>query len=282
MSSIRLATWNVNSLKVRLPHLLKWLEDCDQRGAPIDLIGLQELKLTDDKFPQEELEKAGYLSLFMGQKTYNGVAIVIKKSALAPLHQDPETAFVQVQYNLPDFVDEQKRLLATTIHFKETEPIRVMCGYFPNGQAPGTEKFAYKLAWLSSLENFLLQEMQTHPRLVLMGDFNIAPRDNDVHDPAAWMGQNLVSEEERAFFHRFEQMGLVDSFRLFEQAPKTFSWWDYRMMGFRRNAGVRIDHHLISPALKEHCVSCIVDKEPRKWEQPSDHAPVVMTLQKSI
>jgi exodeoxyribonuclease-3 len=272
----------VNSLKVRLPHLLKWLEDCDQRGAPIDLIGLQELKLTDDKFPQEELEKAGYLSLFMGQKTYNGVAIVIKKSALAPLHQDPETAFVQVQYNLPDFVDEQKRLLATTIHFKETEPIRVMCGYFPNGQAPGTEKFAYKLAWLSSLENFLLQEMQTHPRLVLMGDFNIAPRDNDVHDPAAWMGQNLVSEEERAFFHRFEQMGLVDSFRLFEQAPKTFSWWDYRMMGFRRNAGVRIDHHLISPALKEHCVSCIVDKEPRKWEQPSDHAPVVMTLQKSI
>jgi exodeoxyribonuclease-3 len=282
MSSIRLATWNVNSLKVRLPHLLKWLEDCDQRGAPIDLIGLQELKLTDDKFPQEELEKAGYLSLFMGQKTYNGVAIVIKKSALAPLHQDPETAFVQVQYNLPDFVDEQKRLLATTIHFKETEPIRVMCGYFPNGQAPGTEKFAYKLAWLSSLENFLLQEMQTHPRLVLMGDFNIAPRDNDVHDPAAWMGQNLVSEEERAFFHRFEQMGLIDSFRLFEQAPKTFSWWDYRMMGFRRNAGVRIDHHLISPALKEHCVSCIVDKEPRKWEQPSDHAPVVMTLQKSI
>jgi exodeoxyribonuclease-3 len=282
MSSIRLATWNVNSLKVRLPHLIKWLEDCDQRGAPIDLIGLQELKLTDDKFPQEELEKAGYLSLFMGQKTYNGVAIVIKKSALAPLHQYPETAFVQVQYNLPDFVDEQKRLLATTIHFKETEPIRVMCGYFPNGQAPGTEKFAYKLAWLSSLENFLLQEMQTHPRLVLMGDFNIAPRDNDVHDPAAWMGQNLVSEEERAFFHRFEQMGLVDSFRLFEQAPKTFSWWDYRMMGFRRNAGVRIDHHLISPALKEHCVSCIVDKEPRKWEQPSDHAPVVMTLQKSI
>ena len=282
MSSIRLATWNVNSLKVRLPHLLKWLEDCDQRGAPIDLIGLQELKLTDDKFPQEELEKAGYLSLFMGQKTYNGVAIVIKKSALAPLHQDPETAFVQVQYNLPNFVDEQKRLLATTIHFKEIEPIRVMCGYFPNGQAPGTEKFAYKLAWLSSLENFLLQEMQTHPRLVLMGDFNIAPRDDDVHDPAAWMGQNLVSEEERAFFHRFEQMGLTDSFRLFEQAPKTFSWWDYRMMGFRRNAGVRIDHHLISSALKEHCVSCIVDKEPRKWEQPSDHAPVVMTLQKSI
>ena len=280
MSVIRFASWNVNSLKVRLPHLLQWLKTCDDRLEPIDLIGLQELKMTDDKFPIEDLEKAGFLSLFMGQKTYNGVAILVRKSALTHLNQDQDTAFLNIQQNLPDFVDEQKRLLASTLHFKETAPIRVICAYFPNGQAPGTEKFLYKLQWLLALKEFLVSELQKYPRLILMGDFNIAPQDEDVHDPAKWVGQNLVSPEERAFFNNFQDLGLIDSFRLFDQEAKSFSWWDYRMMGFRRNAGMRIDHVMISQALKEDCTACVVDKTPRKWEQPSDHAPVILSLKK--
>jgi exodeoxyribonuclease-3 len=236
--------------------------------------------MTDDKFPIEDLEKAGFLSLFMGQKTYNGVAILVRKSALTHLNQDQDTAFLNIQLNLPDFVDEQKRLLASTLHFKETAPIRVICAYFPNGQAPGTEKFLYKLQWLSALKEFLVSELQKYPRLILMGDFNIAPRDEDVHDPAKWVGQNLVSPEERAFFNDFQDLGLIDSFRLFDQEAKSFSWWDYRMMGFRRNAGMRIDHVMISQALKEDCTACVVDKTPRKWEQPSDHAPVILSLKK--
>ena len=280
MSAIRFASWNVNSLKVRLPHLLQWLKTCDDRLEPVDLIGLQELKMTDDKFPVEDLEKAGFLSLFMGQKTYNGVAILVRKSALTHLNQDQDTAFLNIQRNLPDFVDDQKRLLASTLHFKETAPIRVICAYFPNGQAPGTEKFVYKLQWLSALKVFLVSELQKYPRLILMGDFNIAPQDEDVHDPAKWVGQNLVSPEERAFFNNFQDLGLIDSFRLFDQEAKSFSWWDYRMMGFRRNAGMRIDHVMISQALKEDCTACVVDKTPRKWEQPSDHAPVILSLKK--
>jgi exodeoxyribonuclease-3 len=280
MSHFRLATWNVNSLKVRLPHLIKWLDDCEKKGESIDVIGLQELKLTDDKFPIDELEKAGYLSLFLGQKTYNGVAILVKKSSLAPLCTDIQTTFLQIQKNIPNFTDDQQRLLAATIHLKGTTPIRVICGYFPNGQAPGTDKFDYKMSWLQALQNFLSDEIKSHDRIVLMGDYNIAPRDEDVHDPQAWIGQNLVSPEERAFFNHYESLGFFDSFRLFEQPPKTFSWWDYRMMGFRRNAGMRIDHHLITSSLKEVCVSCSIDKEPRKWEQPSDHAPVIITLKK--
>jgi len=280
MSVIRFASWNVNSLKVRLPHLLQWLKTCDDRLEPIDLIGLQELKMTDDKFPIEDLEKAGFLSFFMGQKTYNGVAILVRKSALTHLNQDQDTAFLNIQRNLPDFVDEQKRLLASTLHFKETAPIRVICAYFPNGQAPGTEKFLYKLQWLSALKSFLVTELQKYPRLILMGDFNIAPQDEDVHDPAKWVGQNLVSPEERSFFKDFQDLGLIDSFRLFDQEAKSFSWWDYRMMGFRRNAGMRIDHVMISQALKDDCTACVVDKIPRKWEQPSDHAPVILSLKK--
>jgi exodeoxyribonuclease-3 len=280
MSAIRFASWNVNSLKVRLPHLLQWLKTCDDRLEPVDLIGLQELKMTDDKFPVEDLEKAGFLSLFMGQKTYNGVAILVRKSALTHLNQDQDTAFLNIQRNLPDFVDDQKRLLASTLNFKETAPIRVICAYFPNGQAPGTEKFVYKLQWLSALKVFLVSELQKYPRLILMGDFNIAPQDEDVHDPAKWVGQNLVSPEERAFFNNFQDLGLIDSFRLFDQEAKSFSWWDYRMMGFRRNAGMRIDHVMISQALKNDCTACIVDKIPRKWEQPSDHAPVILSLKK--
>jgi exodeoxyribonuclease-3 len=281
MTELRIATWNVNSLKVRLPHLIKWLESCEKTNRAIDVIGLQELKLTNDKFPIQELQDAGYLSLFLGQKTYNGVAILVRKASLTHLNQDLETAFLQVQKNIPGFEDDQQRLLATTLHFKKTAPLRIICGYFPNGQAPGTEKFDYKLKWLEALHQFVKMELNIHSRLVLLGDYNIAPNDEDVHDPLAWVGQNLVSEPERKFFESFLELGLIDSFRMFTQAPKTFSWWDYRMMAFRRNAGVRIDHLLISTALKDDCQSCTVDREPRKWEQPSDHAPVVMTLNQS-
>ena len=277
-SAIRFASWNVNSLKVRLPHLLDWLKLCEQAEQSIDLIGLQELKITDDKFPTQELENAGYLSLPLGQKTYNGVALLVKKSALAQLNQDPETAFLQVQKNIPNFVDEQQRLIASTFQFKNTAPIRVICGYFPNGQALSSDKFTYKMQWLSALENYIREELKHFPRLILMGDFNIAPHDEDVHDPKAWEGQNLVSPQERAFFQNFQDLGMIDSFRLFEQAPKSFSWWDYRMMGFRRNAGLRIDHVMISQALKTACIACDIDKVPRKWEQPSDHTPVILTL----
>jgi len=280
MSMIRVATWNVNSLKVRLPHLLQWLKICDENQQSIDLIGLQELKITDDKFPAEELEQAGFYSLPLGQKTYNGVALLVRKSSLAQLYQDPETAFLQVQKNIPNLVDEQQRLIASTIHFKETAPVRIICGYFPNGQSPESDKFAYKMQWLDALKKYLASQLQDYPRLILMGDFNIAPEDKDVHDPKVWVGQNLVSPEERAFFTQFQDMGLFDSFRLFEQEPKSFSWWDYRMMGFRRNAGMRIDHVMVSQELKEICTACKVDKVPRKWEQPSDHAPVILTFKK--
>lgn len=278
MTSIRIASWNVNSLKVRLPQVLQWLQDCHSQQQSIDVLGLQELKMTEDKFPTQELAEAGFLSLPLGQKTYNGVALIVRKNALASLYQDPETAFLQIQKNLPNFVDEQQRLIASTLHFKEALPLRIICAYFPNGQAPGTDKFIYKMAWLQALEEFLRAELKRFPRLVLLGDFNIAPHDADVHDPKVWEGQNLVSPEERAFFTRFQNLGLVDSFRLFEQAPKSFSWWDYRMMGFRRNAGLRIDHLMITQDLQDDCTACTIDKVPRKWAQPSDHAPVILTL----
>lgn len=278
MNTFRIATWNLNSIKVREPHLIEWLEQQRQKNQPIDLIGLQELKLTEDKFPFEALEKAGYYSLVAGQKTYNGVAILARKEALAEISQDPQTAFLDIQKNIPGMVDEQQRLLTTTIHLKGTPPIRLICGYFPNGQAPGTEKFSYKLSWLEALLQHLKQQLAVHERLIIVGDYNIAPKDEDVHDPAAWVGQNLVSPDERNYFEQMLQLGLIDSYRMFEQLPKSFSWWDYRMMGFRRNAGVRIDHILISPALKEKTSACQIDKIPRGWEQPSDHAPVIITI----
>lgn len=278
MNQYRIATWNVNSIKVRLPHLLNWLAQQSAKKEAIDIIGLQELKLTEDKFPFDELEKAGYYSLVAGQKTYNGVAVLVRKEALSLVTQDPETAFLEIQKNIPGFIDEQQRLIATTIHLKNTHPLRFICGYFPNGQAVGSEKFSYKLSWLEALQTYLKSQLKAYDRLLLVGDYNIAPKDPDVHDPEAWVGQNLVSDDERKYFFNMEEMGLIDSYRLFEQAPKSFSWWDYRMMGFRRNAGMRIDHILISPALKEKAVSCTIDKVPRAWEQPSDHAPVIITI----
>lgn len=278
---IRIAAWNVNSLKVRLPHLLRWLQDQEQKQQAIDAICLQELKLTDDKYPHQELEAAGYLSLAAGQKTYNGVAIIVRKAALAPIASDANTAFLKPVRNMPNFEDEQQRILAATIPFAGMPPIRLVSAYFPNGQSPDSEKFAYKLNWLSSLQTWLESELIQNPRLALLGDFNIAPADEDVHDPKAWEGQNLVSPPERDAFQALLGLGLHDSFRMFEQAPKTYSWWDYRMMGFRRNAGLRIDHILLSEALKEKCSASMVDKEPRTWEQPSDHAPVIAQIKKS-
>jgi len=257
---MKLATWNVNSLKVRLPHVLDWLA-----SSQTDVLCLQELKLTDDKFPVAELEAAGYSSYFTGQKTYNGVAILVKQG-----HDVDATSVVR---NIPGFEDPQQRVISVTV-----SGMRVISAYFPNGQAPGTEKFSYKLAWLAALQTWLRDELLRYPKLALLGDFNIAPEDRDVHDPKAWEGQNLVSPEERAVFAALLEMGLSDTFRLFEQADKLFSWWDYRMMGFRRNAGLRIDHILTSPALTSQVVACSIDKVPRGWEQPSDHTPVVAEL----
>ena len=278
--SVRIAAWNVNSIKVRLPQVLRWLQDQDKKQQPIDALCLQELKLTDDKYPHQELEDAGYLSLAAGQKTYNGVAIIVRKAALAPIASDAATSFLKPIRNIPNFEDEQQRILAATIPFAGTQPMRLVSAYFPNGQSPDSDKFVYKLSWLKALQTWLGEELQQNSRLALLGDFNIAPTDADVHDPSKWIGQNLVSPEERQAFQQLVELGLTDSFRMFEQPPKTFSWWDYRMMGFRRNAGMRIDHILLSEALKEKCSASTVDKEPRTWEQPSDHAPVIAVIKK--
>jgi len=279
--SIRIAAWNVNSLKVRLPHVLRWLQDQENKKQPIDALCLQELKLTDDKYPHAELEAAGYLSLAAGQKTYNGVAIIVRKAALASIASDATTSFLKPVRNIPNHQDEQQRILAATIPFAGTQPIRLVSAYFPNGQSPDSDKFVYKLDWLNKLQNWLVEELEQNQRLALLGDFNIAPEDQDVHDPKAWEGQNLVSPPERNAFQELVNLGLHDSFRMFEQAPKTYSWWDYRMMGFRRNAGMRIDHILLSEDLKAKCSASVVDKEPRTWEQPSDHAPVIATIKKA-
>jgi exodeoxyribonuclease-3 len=255
--SMKLVTWNVNSLKVRLPQVLQWLAE-----NPVDVLCLQETKLTDDKFPVAEIEAAGYQVAFTGQKTYNGVAILSKH---------PMSDVVK---NNPRFEDEQQRIIAATI-----EGVRVVCAYIPNGQAVGSDKYQYKLRWLDALHDWLADELKAHENLALLGDYNIAPDDRDVHDPVAWQGQVLVSDLERAAFQRLLELGFKDSFRLFEQPEKIFSWWDYRMMAFRRNMGLRIDHILLSPPLAARCTACIVDKVPRKWEQPSDHTPVVATIE---
>ena len=276
--SVRIAAWNVNSLKVRLPQVLKWLQNQEKAKKPIDALCLQELKLTDDKYPHQELEEAGYLSIAAGQKTYNGVAIIVRKAALAPIAADHDTTFLKPIRNIPGNTDEQQRILAASVCFKGMQPIRLVSAYFPNGQSPDSDKFVYKLGWLKALEDWLKEELSQNTRLALLGDFNIAPTDDDVHDPSKWIGQNLVSPPEREAFQQLLNLGFTDSFRMFEQAPKSFSWWDYRMMGFRRNAGMRIDHILLSDALKEKCNSSIIDKEPRTWEQPSDHAPVIAEI----
>ncbi|MHB1590741.1 MAG: exodeoxyribonuclease III [Sulfuricella sp.] len=251
---MKLATWNVNSLKVRLPQVLDWLA-----AHQPDVLCLQETKQEDVNFPAAEISAAGYQTVFSGQKTYNGVAILSKT---------PATDAVVA---IPGFVDEQKRVLAATI-----AGVRVINLYVPNGQSVDSDKYPYKLGWLTALTAWLADELARHPRLVVLGDFNIAPDERDVHDPKAWEGQVLFSLPEREAFRRLIGLGLADSFRLFEQPEKIYSWWDYRMNAFRRNMGLRIDHILLSPSLAETCKSCTIDKEARRAERPSDHAPVMV------
>jgi exodeoxyribonuclease-3 len=250
---MRIATWNVNSLRVRLPHVLSWLAE----HMP-DVLALQEIKLKDENFPHLELNAAGYRALASGQTAYNGVALL----ARTPL-ADPITA-------LPGFVDEQRRVLGATVN-----GIRIWNLYVPNGQRVGSEKYQYKLAWFEHLHAMLRDEITRYPRLIVTGDFNVAPEDRDVHDPAAWEGKVLCSEPERAAFRILLDLGLVDTFRLFDQPEGSFSWWNYRTRGFRGNRGLRIDHILASPALAERCRRATIDRTPRAWERPSDHAPAV-------
>jgi exodeoxyribonuclease-3 len=250
---MKLAAWNVNSLKVRLPHLTDWLAT-----AQPDVVCLQELKLEDAKFPRAELEAVGYQAACYGQKTYNGVAILARAGL-----QDVSTG-------MPGFADDHKRVIAAT-----AAGVRVISVYCPNGQSVGSEKYDYKLRWFAALKDYLAAELKNHPELAVAGDFNIAPEDRDVHDPKAWEGQIHVSELERAAHRAVTGLGLTDTFRMFDQPEKLFSWWDYRMLGFRRNAGLRIDHILASPALAKRCKSSTIDREPRKLERPSDHAPVI-------
>jgi exodeoxyribonuclease-3 len=235
---------------------MKWLEE-----NPTDVLCIQETKLTDDKFPVAAIEAAGYHVAYTGQKTYNGVAIISKL---------PMTDIVK---NNPKFEDPQQRILAATI-----DGVRVVCAYVPNGQAVGSEKFEYKMAWLNAFHDWIQEQAAQYPQLVVAGDYNIAPEDRDVHDPAAWEGMVHVSPQERAQLKRLMDIGLTDAFRMFEQPDKSFSWWDYRGLGFRLNKGLRIDHLLLSEALKQRCTACIIDRVPRKWEQPSDHTPVVATF----
>lgn len=253
---MKLATWNVNSLAVRLPQVVDWLS----LNQP-DVLVLQETKLTDDKFPSAALQEAGYAAHWFGQKTYNGVALLSRQPA------------EDIARNIFGFVDEQARVIAGTV-----AGVRVIGGYFPNGQAPDSDKFTYKMNWLTALRTWLVDELKRHPRLVLMGDFNIAPEDRDVYDPVAWAGQIHCTPEEREHFRRLLGIGLVDAFRLFEQPPKSWSWWDYRNLAFRKNQGLRIDHILVSQALQPEVTACVIDKLPRKNERPSDHAPVIVTL----
>ena len=253
---MKIATWNVNSLAVRLPQLLDWLA-----ANPVDVVVLQELKLTDDKFPHAELAAAGYQAQCFGQRTYNGVALLSRAPAL------------DVVRNIPGHADEQARVIAASV-----QGVRVIGAYFPNGQAPGSDKFAYKMGWLQALRDWVRAELAVHPRLVLAGDFNIAPEDRDVHDPVAWAGQIHCTDEERAHFRALLELGLRDAFRMFEQPPRSWSWWDYRNLAFRKNQGLRIDHVLVSAALEPTVASCAIDKTPRRNERPSDHAPVVLSL----
>jgi exodeoxyribonuclease-3 len=253
---MKLATWNVNSLTVRLPQVLDWLA-----ANPIDVLALQELKMTDDKFPTAAFTEAGYHSVCFGQKTYNGVALLTREPA-----QD-------VVRNIPGFDDEMARVITGTV-----AGVRVVGAYFPNGQEPGSDKFEYKMAWLAGLRRWLKAELVTHPQLVLMGDFNITTDDADVWDPVALAGTIHCTDEERYELAALKALGLVDAHRLFAQPAKSFSWWDYRNAGFRRNQGLRIDYVMVSKALEAQVQACVIDKTPRKNERPSDHTPVVVSL----
>jgi len=256
IAGMKIATWNVNSLNVRLPQVLDWLTE----AAP-DVLGLQETKMEDAKFPLDALLAAGYQAVYAGQKTYNGVAILSR------------TPLTEVQAGIPGFDDEQRRVLAATV-----DGTRILCIYVPNGQTVDSDKYQYKLRWLRALHAWLADELVRHPRLVMVGDYNIAPADADCYDPAAWHEQVLCSTPEREAFFGLLALGLSDCFRRFTQPEKSYSWWDYRQGGFRRNLGMRIDHILASAALAEGCQGCHIDTGPRRNERPSDHTPVLATF----
>lgn len=253
---MKVASWNVNSLTVRLPRLLDWLA-----ATQPDILGLQETKLEDARFPAMELEAAGYKAVFRGQRTYNGVAILSRQ---APTEVLPD---------MPEFPDDHKRVLAATVG-----AMRFVCFYVPNGQSVGSDKYQYKLRWLAAATDYIRSELVRHPHLAVVGDMNIAPEDRDVHDPDLWRGQVLCTEPERKAFRDWLALGLKDAFRLFDQPEKSFTWWDYRQLAFPKNNGLRIDHILLSPALAAACTSCRIDRQARKGEKPSDHAPVVADL----
>jgi len=253
---MKVATWNVNSLRVRLPHLIDWLG----LNAP-DVMCLQETKCDDAAFPMDELRAAGYSAVHFGQRAYNGVAILTRNEGEA------------AHRGIPEFPDEQSRVIAMDV-----DGVRIVSVYVPNGQSVGSDKYEYKLRWLEALAAWLARELAEHPRLAVMGDFNIAPEDRDVYDPVAWSGQVLASEPERAALRRILALGFVDSFRLFDQPDRSFTWWDYRMNAFRRKMGLRIDHILLSSELAKSCSACTIDATPRKLERPSDHAPVVCEI----
>jgi exodeoxyribonuclease-3 len=250
------ATWNVNSLRVRLPQLLAWLRE----RAP-DVVALQETKLPDDAFPAGELAAAGYRSLANGQKTYNGVALLARAALEDPVR------------DLPDFEDLQRRVLAASVG-----GVRLVNLYVPNGQTVGSDKYEYKLRWLEALRHWLRDELRRHPRLIVLGDFNIAPEDRDVHDPAAWVGSVHVSEPEREALRALLAVGFEDVFRRFEQPPGSFTWWDYRQGAFRRNHGLRIDLILAGTVLAAACRRCSIDVAPRRVERASDHTPVTASF----
>ena len=260
---MKLATWNVNSLTVRLPQVLDWLA-----ANPVDVLALQELKLTDDKFPAEAFAQAGYAAQWFGQKTYNGVALLSRTPA------------ADVVKNIPGFTDDMSRVISGTFppSGETQQTVRVIGGYFPNGQEPGSDKFEYKMNWLKGLRDWVRAELLVHPNLVLMGDYNITFDDTDVWDPEGMRDQIHCTDEERYHLRALVSLGLHDAFRLFEQPEKSYSWWDYRDFGFRRNRGLRIDHILVSNALKPFVKTCVIDKTPRKNERPSDHAPVGVDL----
>lgn len=257
---MKITTWNVNSLTARLQHVLDWLT-----ANPVDVLALQELKLTDDKFPHDALKEIGYEAVAFGQKTYNGVAL-LSRSPVA-----------NVARNIEGFADESARVIAGTVE-TPSGPLRVVNGYFVNGQEPGSEKFQYKLNWLNGLQSWLRAELAAHPRLVLLGDFNIAPEDRDSYDPVGLAETIHHTTVERDHFKALLGLGLHDAFRMFDQPPKSFSWWDYRMLGYQKNRGLRIDHILVSTPLVPQVKACSVDRVPRKWVKPSDHAPVTVEL----
>lgn len=254
---MKFSTWNVNSLTVRLPQVLDWLA-----ANPVDVLVLQELKMTDEKFPVEAFKDAGYHAQWFGQKTYNGVALLSRTPAQ------------NVVKNIPGFDDDMARVISGTVN-----GVRVIGGYFPNGQEPGSDKFEYKMNWLKGLRDWVRTELVAHPKLVLMGDYNITFDDADVWDPVGLQDTIHCTEEERYHLRALIALGLHDAYRLFPQEDKSYSWWDYRDFGFRRNRGMRIDHILVSDALKPLVTSCVIDKTPRKNERPSDHAPVVVDIQ---